>query len=471
MLITITLEPDSGRDLDATVLSHLLRKHPGKAQSFQLPVGTAHVFYPEYGPRRCTAALLLEVDPVGLVRSKRFRGEAGVLDHYINDRPYAASSLLSVALGKVMRSAMSGQSESHPELATAPLPLKLAVPVISTRADADGDLVRRLFEPLGWHIESSPIELDENYPQWGASHYRSLELTGNVPLHLALRQLYVLMPVLDDAKHYWVGDDEAAKLVRQGEGWLAEHPERELIAHRYLAHQRDLVEVARELGVSGTPEVSEQATETTDQNNPAVPLRILRAEAVLGALHETNSHSVVDAGCGPGALLRRLQKDGFFTRIVGTDVSGRALERAAADLHLAERSDVDRERLQLLHSSAVYRDERLRGFDAIVLMEVIEHLDPERLPALVDSIFGYSQPRTVLVTTPNAEFNALYPRLASGTMRHDDHRFEWNRDEFRRWAENVATEHGYAVDYRSIGNEHEQLGPATQMAIFRKVAA
>ena len=472
MLITITLEPESGSQLDATALSHLLRKHPGRLQTFELSVGNAHVFYPEFSPERTTAALLLEVDSVGLVRNKRFRGDNGVLDYYINDRPFTASSLLAVALGKVLRSAMTETSEAHPELAGTPLPLRLEVPVVSTRGVDGQDLVRRLFAPLGWTIEQQPIALDDAYPEWGDSRYSSLVLTGTVPLHLALRQLYVLFPVLDDSKHYWVNDDEAEKLVRQGEGWLPDHPERALISRRYLAHQKDLVAAADTMIAGAVPDTTADTDEPVRTRGSATPpLRVQRAEAVIAALKDCGAHTVVDVGSGPGALLRRLQKDGFFTKILGTDVSARSLEQAAKMLNLDELADADKDRITLLHSSAVYRDARIAGFDAVVLMEVIEHIEPSRLPALEDSIFAGAAPRSVIVTTPNSEFNRLYPTLAAGTMRHEDHRFEWTRAEFAQWADAVAERHGYGVEYRPVGEESAGAGPATQMAIFRKVGA
>lgn len=472
MLITITLEPEAGSQVDATALSHLLRKHPGRLQTFELPVGNAHVFYPEYSPQRTTAALLLEVDAIGLVRSKRFRGDNGVLDYYINDRPYAASSLLAVALGKVLRSAMLPTSEAYPELASASLPLRLEVPVISTRGRDGHDLAQRLFAPLGWEIEQRPMALDEAYPLWEDSRYSHLVLTGTVPLHLALRQLYVLLPVLDDSKHYWVNDDEAEKLVRQGEGWLPDHPERALISHRYLAHQRDLV-AAADARIDGEAPASagEAAVHVPRDGAPQQPLRVLRAEAVMAALKDCGAHQVVDVGSGSGALLHRMRKDRFFTRILGTDVSARSLEQAARIMNLDELADSDKDRITFLHSSAVYRDERIAGFDAVALMEVIEHIEPSRLSALEDSIFAAAAPRSVIVTTPNAEYNHLYPSLAAGTMRHEDHRFEWTRAQFAQWAEAVAERHGYDIEYRPVGEESESAGPPTQMAIFRKAGA
>jgi len=453
MLVTVTLEPGSDSGIDATLLGFLVHKHPGKVQTFSAPVGDIHVFYPEATANRCTVAVLLEVDPVGLVRNKRFRGDAGALDHYVNDRPYVASSMLAVAIGTVFRTAMTGRSDSHPDLAAAPLPLRIEIPVVSARGG--DDLVRRLFEPCGWEVAEERIPLDPYFPDWGDSRFSSVTLTGEVRLAEALRELYVLLPVLDDAKHYWVGDDEVAKLERAGEGWLAQHPERDLITRRYLVHQRSLLAQADEI----------------DDASAETPLRVLRADAVMAALKDVGARSVVDMGCGPGALLSRLAKDRSFTKIVGVDVSARSLEKAARMLRLDAASDAERDRIELLHGSVVYRDDRLRGLDAMVLMEVVEHVDPSRLAALEDAVFAGARPGAVVVTTPNAEYNALYPTLVDGAFRHDDHRFEWTREQFRAWADAVAARHGYSTEFRAVGVEDAVLGAPTQLALFRREVA
>lgn len=452
MLVTVTYEPDSGSETDATVLGYLLHKHPARAQTFTAPVGDIHVFAPEARPERCTFAMLLEVDPVGLVRNKRFRGDARALDHYVNDRPYVASSMLAVAIGAVFRTAMTGRSDSYPHLAASPLPLRIEIPVVSVRGDED--LLERLFRPCGWDVAHEKIPLDPEFPAWGDSRFRSITLTGRVRLADALRQLYVLLPVLDDAKHYWVGDDEIAKLQRAGEGWLPAHPERELITRRYLLHHGSLVS---------------QAVDPVGEEK-VVPLRQMRADAVVRALSDVRANSVVDMGCGQGALLGRLVKDRAISRIIGVDVSARSLEQAARALHLEQASDAERQRIQLLHGSVVYRDDRLRGLDAMVLMEVIEHVEPSRLPALEDAVFAGARPGAIIMTTPNAEYNVLYPGLA-GALRHEDHRFEWTRAQFREWVDAAAQRHGYVAEYQPVGPEHPVHGAPTQLALLRREVA
>ena len=466
MLVTIsaTLDP-------ATDLGFLLHKHPQKVQSFPVIAGTAHVFYPEATARRCTAALLLDVDPVALVRTARgHAAESFTLGQYVNDRPYAASSMLAVALSRVFKTAMAGRCDARPELAAGSLPLDLHVPALPCRGGPA--LAGKLFGPLGWQVSASPVPLDPRFPGWGESPYVDLRLAGRLRLAEALNHLYVLLPVLDDAKHYWVSTDEVDKLVRAGRGWLADHPERDLITGRYLAHQAGMqtAALARLAEVDDSPaEAIDNAVDepqVTGKPERAPSLAELRASAVLDVLRDAGARSVADLGCGDGRLLVSLLADATFTRVIGTDVSSRALELAARRLdRMPERQ---RDRAELFQSSLVYRDERLAGFDAAVLMEVIEHVDPPRLTALARAVFGFAAPATVVVTTPNAEHNERYPGLAPGMFRHRDHRFEWTRPQFRDWAAAAAAKFGYTVWFLPVGPEDATAGPPTQMAVFRR---
>lgn len=462
MLLTITSTAPP-----ATDLGYLLHKHPDKVQRFSVAAGTAHVFYPEATSNRCTAALLLEVDPVGLVRSGD-RFDRFSLGRYVNDRPYAASSLLAVALGRVFRTAMAGRCDARPELPARALPLEVRVPALPCAGGAD--LARRIFAPLGWTVAATAQPLDPAVPGWGDSRYLDVRLTGHMRLAEALNHLYVLLPVLDDAKHYWVTTDEVDKLVRAGAGWLPDHPERDLIVRRYLAHQRTLMAsaVGRLAEVDDAdPATWDNAVTDDEPTRPdALSLAARRRAAVREVLREAGATRVVDLGCGDGALLRELLADPAFTEVVGVDVSTRALTVAARRLRLDQLPRHQRDRVRLIQSSLTYRDARLAGFDAAVLMEVVEHVDPPRLAAVARTVFGHARPRTVVVTTPNAEYNPRYPGLPPGATRHPDHRFEWSRAQFRAWGDAVAADYGYAVRYAPVGPEDPQVGPPTQLAVF-----
>lgn len=453
MLLTITNE-----GTPATDLGYLLHKNPARAQSFDLPFGKAHVFYTESSPERCTAALLLEVDPVGLVR-----GRGRTLGQYVSDRPYAASSFLSVAISRVFGSALSGKSRDRPEMVEAALPLRARLAVVPCKS-GEGFL-RRLFEPLGYKVSVKAHPLDESFPEWGESPYFTVELSAEVRLRDLLNHLYVLVPVLDDDKHYWVGDDEVEKLLRRGEGWLAEHPERTAITQRYLKHQRSLARDALERLV----EEDGEDPERRDREEESVERKALseqRIGAVLAALRDAGARRVLDLGCGEGKLLRALFEDREFEEIVGMDVSHRLLEVAHRRLHLDDLPENQRDRLRLFQGSLTYRDQRLAGFDAAALVETIEHLDPPRLAAFERVVFEFARPRAVILTTPNAEYNPLFGGLPAGEFRHGDHRFEWTRGEFRTWAEGVGGRHGYGVRFLPVGTEDSAVGPPTQMGVF-----
>ncbi|MFJ9815420.1 3' terminal RNA ribose 2'-O-methyltransferase Hen1 [Streptomyces sp. NPDC101151] len=474
----LTISTSGTAALPATDLGFLLHKHPGKAQRFSTSYGTAHVFYPEADDERCTAALLLEVDPVALVRRGKGKGRGGAPDaalaQYVNDRPYAASSLLAVALSGVFSSALRGVCNARPERAAAPLPLRIEVPALPARGGPE--LVRRLFEPLGWAVTADPVALDTEFPEWGDSRYVRLVLESEkLTLAEALRHLYVLLPVLDDAKHYWVSSDEVDKLLRAGEGWLSTHPEQKLITSRYLSRRWSLTRQAMErlelvrlaeADDSEVESIDNAVEEETETEKKPTPLAVLRREAILAALRGSGAARVLDLGCGQGQLVQELLKDVRFTQVVGVDVSVRALTIAARRLKLDRMGERQAARVQLFQGSLAYTDNRLKGYDAAVLSEVIEHLDLPRLPALEYAVFGHARPRTVLVTTPNVEYNVRWETLPAGHVRHGDHRFEWTREEFRTWAATVGERHGYDVEFIAVGPDDPEVGPPTQMAAF-----
>ncbi|MEV8017234.1 3' terminal RNA ribose 2'-O-methyltransferase Hen1 [Streptomyces sp. NPDC086554] len=478
----LTISTTGTPERPATDLGFLLHKHPDNAQRFSTSHGTAHVLYPEATAERCTAALLLEVDPVALVRRGKGKGRGGAADaalaQYVNDRPYAASSLLSVAMSTVFKSALRGVCNARPERAAAPMPLRIEVPALPARGGAD--LVHKLFGPLGWDsVSAEPVALDEQFPEWGDSRYIRLVLEGELRLADALRQLYVLLPVLDDAKHYWVAPDEVDKLLRAGEGWLAEHPEQKLITSRYLSRRWGLTRQAMEAlelvrlaeaDDSEVEEIDNAVDETTDTEEKPVPLAVQRRTAIVEALRAAGAGRVLDLGCGQGQLVHELLKDVRFTEIVGVDVSVRALTIAARRLRIERMGERQADRVRLVQGSLAYTDKRLKGYDAAVLSEVIEHLDLPRLPALEYAVFGSARPRTVLVTTPNVEYNVRWETLPAGHVRHGDHRFEWTREEFRTWAGEVAERHGYEVEFAPVGPDDPEVGPPTQMAVFTMIA-
>ena len=466
MLLTITTT-----HAPATDLGYLLHKNPARPQSFDLAFGRAHVFYPHAAADRCTAAMLLDVDPVGLVRNRRGpAGEGFSLDQYVNDRPYAASSFLSVAISRVFSSAIAGNSKERPELAGSPIPLVARLCVVPCRGGED--FLRRLFEPLGYAVSATRHSLDERFPQWGEGPYYTVEISQTIRLQDLLTHLYVLIPVLDNDKHYWIGDDEVEKLLRHGDPWLASHPEKEQIVRRYLKHFKRLADAALLRLTEADPDQEEQASESQDAQEEQVEQKISlnehRLNTVLSALRAAGAKKVLDLGCSHGNLLRRLIQDKQFEQIVGLDVSHRALEIASERLHLDRLPERQRSRIQLLHGSLIYRDQRLAGFDAAAVVEVIEHLDPPRLRSFERVLFEFAKPETIVLTTPNVEYNVRFETLPAGQFRHRDHRFEWTRNQFQDWAGAVGGRFRYAVRFVPVGPEDPEVGPATQMGVFTR---
>ncbi len=467
MLLTITTTHPP-----ATELGYLLYKHPQRCQEFPLSFGTAHVFYPEATEERCTAALLLDIDPVRLVRGKPgATSQGGTLEQYVNDRPYVACSFLSVAISQVFGTAMTGRCQDRPELAQTAIPLLAKLTVLPCRG-GEGFL-RRLFEPLGYQVTAQHHLLDEEFPQWGQSQYFTVELQHNIRLCDLLSHLYVLIPVLDDEKHYWIGDDEVEKLLRHGEGWLTSHPAREQIISRYLKRQGRLIRNALlQLVEEDNPDpdsTEERHAQEEEAVEQPISLNQQRLDAVVAVLKQNGARRTIDLGCGEGKLLRILVKDSWFEKITGMDVSYRALEIAQERIERANLAPKQRERLQLIQGSLTYKDKRLTGYDCATAIEVIEHLDLPRLAVFERVLFEEAQPRTVIMTTPNIEYNIRFENLPAGKLRHKDHRFEWTRQQFQTWANQVAERFGYKVQFLPVGPEDPEVGSPTQMGVFALV--
>ena len=459
MLLTISTQHEP-----ATDLGYLLHKHPDRLQTFDLSFGKAHVYYPEAGQDRCAACLLLDVDPVGMVRGKN-RNQSFLLGHYVNDRPYVASSFMSVAISQVFGTAMGGRCKDRPELVSTPLPLVARIDVLPVRG-GEGFL-HKLFEPLGYTVEAQRHTLDEQFPEWGESPYYSVTITGTKTLLELLTHLYVLIPVFDNEKHYFVGEAELEKLLAKAGSWLAAHPEKEQITRRYLKYRPNLYReaLARLIDVE---QVTDQPDGPQQEESLEQPLSLndQRHGTVLATLRSSGARRVIDLGCGEGKLLRELLHDKQFDEIVGMDVSIRSLEIAQKRLKLDQLPERQAKRIKLIHGSLIYRDRRLGGFDAAAVVEVIEHLDPPRLAAFERVLFEFARPQMVVLTTPNQEYNVMWESLPAGHFRHADHRFEWTRQEFQDWANQVAGRYGYSVRFLPVGPEDETVGSPTQMGVF-----
>lgn len=466
MLLTI-----STTHVPADDLSYLLHKHPGKIQSVDISAGKANIFYPEVGAQKCTAALLLDIDPVGLVRSAGPKGNDFALEQYVNDRPYVSSSFMSAAIAKAYSSALNGRCKDKPELVDVAMPFTVKLSVLPVKG-GEG-VLRSLFEPLGYQINAIQHPLDPAFPEWGYSRYFTVELSNKLTLQQLLSHLYVLIPVCDNDKHYWINQEEVEKLLAKGKDWLETHPAKEMIVRRYLKNQRSLANQA--FGVLLSKDEAEETVENeitiesaTGVEEPQLRIHELRLQAAKDELLLAGAKRVADLGCGEGKLIKLLLAEKQFEFVLGMDVSYRSLEIAKERLKLERMPERQLQRVQLIQGSLTYRDKRLEGFDGAALVEVIEHLDASRLAALERSVFEYAKPNTIVITTPNAEYNVRFADYQEGKMRHDDHRFEWTRKEFESWSTDLAVKYNYNVIFKPIGELDAEVGALSQMAVFSR---
>ena len=458
MQIEITLLAKDEVDYSARDLGFLLHKHPDHVHTKKTSAGDATIFYCEVTAERTTAILHLEVDPVGLVRGKNPQSD-GLLAQYVNDRPYVANSFLSVAMGRSFAQTMAGKSRDRQELADQPLDFEIRI--IPVALAGDRELLSSLFEPLGYTIQS-PETVE-------GQMVIDLRLAACLRLSDILNHLHVLIPVMDNFKHYFVAQEEIDKLLAKGEGWLADHPAKELITRRALKHRRSLANMAlARLEETTVADEEDETPKLKPEEQLEKPLRLhdIRLDSVADVLRQKNAKSVLDLGCGEGKLIRRLIKERGIDRIVGVDPSVRTLEAAHRKLRLHQAGDAMSERVALQMGSLTYGDRRWKGFDAATLVEVIEHIEPHRLSALVMSLFADARPNMVVITTPNREYNVLFETMKENQLRHADHRFEWTRPEFEGWAKVVAEEHGYTTEFAPLGPVDETHGGPSQMAIF-----
>lgn len=484
MLLTITYEGQDTQDL-----GYLLHKHPDRAQEFELSYGKAYVFYPEVSSERTTAALLLEIDPIDLAKGKLGSRDGGLFD-YVNDRPYASTSFLSTAISRVFGTAMNGRCKEKQELADTALPL--TAQLVSLKDGGEEGLAAQLFEPLGYTVETKRIPLDIKFPEWGMSPYITLTIHGTVRLSELLNHLYVLIPVFDKQKHYYIAESEIKKLLDHGEGWLAGHPYKEKIARRYFmartsyarkaidilldgetgpaAEDGELPEMEGEPGISGAEGDAANNGEPVINHSqtPHTPLNTLRLLAVKDAVLASGASAVIDLGCGECKLTSLLLNEPQIKKVTACDVSTAVLEKAAKRLRLERMQPFRKNKLTLMQASLTYKDKRFEGFDCACVIEVIEHIEPMRIPAFERILFEFAAPRTVVLTTPNKEYNANYGTMQENTLRHNDHRFEWTREEFLAWTKHICDRFGYHCEITGVGDYDEACGNPTQMGVFTK---
>ncbi len=433
---------------NADKISFLLHKSPNKLHQFSLGFGSAYVFYSKYERNDVSFSLLVDIDPIDLVRGKN-KNSQGIFD-YVNDRPYATSSFLCSAIAQVFSTALSGRSKEYEHLVKEEMEFK--VEVVSLKVKTNLIMLNKIFDPLGYELEIKSHLLDEKIFGEEESNYVDLILKNKLTLQSVLQHLYVLIPVFDNNKHYFVNNDEVEKLLSKGGDWIDVHPEKDFITSRYLNSK--FID-AKKLESLFSKEQNKMIEERKKNS-----LNSQRLSQVTDVIESLNIKSLVDLGCGEGKLIKELLNNTSVEKILGVDISINVLKKAARKL----KYDTVKDKIELVQSSAVYYDERFTEYEAICLIEVIEHIDEQKLYLLKENVFNLVKPKYVIITTPNVEYNTVYELDG---YRHSDHRFEWSRSEFRLWCEEICNQYNYDVEYFSIGEEMETVGNSTQMGVFK----
>lgn len=462
MLLTITYTGNETQNL-----GYLLQKNPARPQQFEVSYGKAYVFYPKVSDEETTAALLLDIDPLDLAKGKVGSSEGGLFD-YVNDRPYVCSSFMSTAIARIFGSALNGKCKEKPELAETPI--DLSATIYSLKDNGYVDLPDQLFSPLGYNVMTKRTLLDPKFPEWGMSPYIDLTICGTVKLSDLLKHIYVLIPVFDTQKHYYFDESEINKLLKHGEGWLSQHPYKEKITRRFLGKHTGYIKKAQEALAAEIIEdgIAEETPISEIQKKLSrTPLNTQRLEAIKDAILKSGAKSVIDLGCGEGKLAIQLAKEPQLNKVTAFDVSTKSLD-IASDRSRKEKLDPEeKEKLNFKQASLTYKDSRFQGFDCACLIEVIEHIDPARIPDVERIVFSFASPKTVIVTTPNRDYNTVYG-MSGDQLRHRDHRFEWTRKEFEEWTRSICEKFGYTCEICGIGDMSEEFGQPTQMGVFKK---
>jgi 3' terminal RNA ribose 2'-O-methyltransferase Hen1 len=437
------------RGSGADVVSYLIAKNPNNPYERDEKGFKVRLVYPIFTTEEVQFVIYVKPDPIDLVRNS---SDLYDITHYINDREFAVSSLFITTIRKALGTALNGKpDEEYQQWVGHEFDMELAFGPVAT--DLHDKEIADLFEPIGYKVE---IERGVSSIREKSSA-RYITLSGRQSVQNALKHVSILIPVIDNYKHYFLDEREIEKLDRYGEGWLEDHPLKQMIVKRALRFN----------ALISQSKFYEKKQRNSDYDeSKKVRLNDLRYEAILNLIKLLpHKESIVDLGAGEGRLSVQLGFVEGIKEILSIEPSNKSRIRA---IERFEQVNVKEGYVepQSLPGSLYYFDSRLQNKDVIVLCEVIEHIEEDRLPKIFDMILSDYRPKTLIVTTPNQEYNVLYE--LNDEMRHDDHRFEWTRAQFAQNVETWTEKYPYEVSIQGIGEEHDVYGHPTQMAIFRR---
>lgn len=431
-------------------ISYLVSKNPENLYERNQKGHLVRMFYSKFADKELEMTVFVTPDPLELMQNK---SNSFDITHYINDREFAVSSIFCSFIRSALGTALNGQpKEEYAQWVGHEFPFVLELgPVASTLSDQQ---LKDLFEPMGYQVDIERPEIHYSFQLKESSTVRTLTLTGYQTLQNSLRHLFVLIPVIDNYKHYFIDEKEIEKLERYGDGWLEEHPMREMIYRQALRFKEiySLVE---------SPNTEEKPEEPVRK----VRLNEMRYEKIVETAKLLKPNSIVDFGSGEGKLAVQLGFINGVQEVLAVEPS------QAATLKAVKRFEKVKDRSSFIEpttlwGSLFYYDERLKGKDLIILCEVIEHIDAQRLPKAFDTILNLYAPESLIITTPNQEYNEIYDM--EDHFRHDDHRFEWTRQEFQEWCKARNHLDLYELEFSGIGEENLNQGFPTQMCVFKR---
>ncbi|MFJ7684675.1 3' terminal RNA ribose 2'-O-methyltransferase Hen1 [Peribacillus butanolivorans] len=438
----------SGDNVQA--ISYLLSKNPRNLYERNHKGHLVRLFYSKFTETELEATIFVTPDPIELVKGN---SNSYDITHYINDREFAVSSIFCSLIRSALGTALNGQpKEEHTEWVNHPFSFQFEFgPVVSSLSD---NQLKDLFEPIGYEVMITRPEIEYSFQIKDKSSARSISLKGMKTLQEGLRHLFVLIPVIDNYKHYYIDEKEIEKLERYGDGWLKDHPMRDYI-YRQSLRFKEVYSIVE----------NRKPEEKKEEKENKVRLNDLRYEKIVDTVSQMNPRSIVDFGSGEGKLSVRLGFVEGVKEILAVEPSQTAAIKALGRFEKVK----NKEKFvvpETLWGSLFYYDERLKNKDVIILCEVIEHIDEYRLPKVLDTILHDYQPNALIITTPNHEYNEVYDM--EDVLRHNDHRFEWTRAEFRQWCTERNHRDIYSLKFEGIGEEHDTYGYPTQMVVFER---
>lgn len=431
----------------AEAVSYLIAKNPNNLYERDEKGFKVRLVYPQFTPDEVEFMIYVKPDPIDLVRNSP---ELYDISHYINDREFAVSSLFVSTIRKALGTALNGKpQEDYVQWVGHLFEMEINFGPVAT--DLRDHELEDLFKPIGYNVEITRgiSTIREK------SSARFIRLTGRQTIQNALKHVSILIPVIDNYKHYFIDEREIEKLDRYGEGWLENHPLKRFILKRTLRFQ----------GLISQSKYYEKEPYKDQDNLPKARLNDLRYEAIVNYVKTlSNKETIVDLGAGEGKLSVQLGFIQGVKEILSVEPSNKYRVRAVDRFQQVNNEEFVEPKS--VSGSLFYFDSRLQNKDIIILCEVIEHINESRLPKIFETILKDYRPKVLIVTTPNQEYNAVYDM--DEAMRHHDHRFEWTREQFRQNVEIWVKDNPYQVTFQGIGEEKPVYGYPTQMAIIRR---